>query len=579
MGNCTHKPNINKKNLKLQTKYQVNNKIKSDSDIFEDVTPDRKPQNLTIIPKKSQFKLKPVKQNLEEPLPSNITKSSENQMEKTTSSRQNIYDNYKMIKLIGKGSFGKVRLATNVNGKEFAVKSILKADAGERYYLLRRELDIMKKVDHPNLVKFYETYHDDKYLHIVMEFVQGKELSQYCQERFEVNRKFTESEVAFIVRKLLSALSHMHNLGIIHRDIKLENIMINESNLDVKILDFGLSRDFSQSQASILQSIVGTPLYVAPEVINEQPYDQKSDSWSMGVLMYYLISGSHPFEASNIKELFKNICSANFNFRSSAWSGISKSAKVLITQFLNLDPKSRISCEEALQSDWFSVYLKNQINYKSRNMKKCLSKIQNFISFQNSFKFKQEIIRLMFNTQTQTDEIQKLKIAFETIDTDDNGYISAEELFKATQQLNIPITQKQIYALFQEINCHKINNAFKISQEIDVNQDENKQQNYIHYSDFIYASINLSKELDQEKINQLFSHFDKDGDNFISPQDLEDTFAQEGRKLPEQSIRQMIEEVDVDGDGKISQQEFLQLVQQEIEIFQKTRTSFTNLEI
>lgn len=120
----------------------------------------------------------------------------------------------------------------------------MKADAEERFYLLRRELDIMKKVDHPNLVKFYETYHDDKHLHIVMEYVEGAELSAFCEERFGANRRFTEIEVAYIIRKLLSALSHMHSLGIFHRDIKPENIMINEGNLDIKILDFGLSRDF-----------------------------------------------------------------------------------------------------------------------------------------------------------------------------------------------------------------------------------------------------------------------------------------------------------------------------------------------
>lgn len=102
----------------------------------------------------------------------------------------------------------------------------------------------MKKVDHPNIVKFYETYHDEKYLHIVMEYVEGVGLSNFCEDRFSVNRNFSEIEVAYIIRKLFTALNHMHSLNIIHRDVKPENIMINEENLELKMLDFGLSRDF-----------------------------------------------------------------------------------------------------------------------------------------------------------------------------------------------------------------------------------------------------------------------------------------------------------------------------------------------
>lgn len=100
----------------------------------------------------------------------------------------------------------------------------------------------MKKVDHPNLVKFHETYHDDKHLHLVMEFVEGVELSSLLEERFQENKKFSEFESAYIIRKLLSAISHMHSLNIIHRDLKPENIMMNEKTRDIKILDFGLSR-------------------------------------------------------------------------------------------------------------------------------------------------------------------------------------------------------------------------------------------------------------------------------------------------------------------------------------------------
>lgn len=115
--------------------------------------------------------------------------------------------------------------------------------------------------------------------------------------------------------------------------------------------------------------------------------------------------------------------------------------------------------------------------------------------------------------------------------------------------------------IFLDINGNRINNAFRNSDELDLNTaDEPKYSNLIHYSDFIYAAINLSKQLDQTKIKQLFAYFDKDNDNFISSSDIENTLAQEGRKLTEIAIKQMIEEVDNDGDGKISYQEFTSLI-------------------
>lgn len=218
-----------------------------------------------------------------------------------------------------------------MNDKLFAIKTILKERVKDKSYLLKRELDILKSLDHPNIIKFYEIYHDERYIHYVTEYCSGGDLFQYVMQKSQLD----EVESASIMFQLFSAVNYVHSKNIIHRDLKPENILFRSKDPDseIKIIDFGLSRQFTRStikEKGSNPSVVGTPLYVAPEVINEVMYEKECDCWSLGVIMYILLSGREPFYAGSLNEVYTKIRQGKYDFSDEEWQQVSKEAKDLI---------------------------------------------------------------------------------------------------------------------------------------------------------------------------------------------------------------------------------------------------------
>ena len=173
---------------------------------------------------------------------------------------------------------------------------------------IQEEVNILTKLDHPNIVKYYETYIDEKYIYLVMEFIGGGELFEKIAQ--QKNQVFSEDMAAVYMKKLFGALHHMHSQKVVHRDIKPENIMLS-SNGELKLIDFGLSK--RQDGNKKLKTIAGTPYYMAPEVLDGQ-YDSKCDTWSLGVLLYVFMSGYLPFQGENRNDVFYKIQNGKFHF-------------------------------------------------------------------------------------------------------------------------------------------------------------------------------------------------------------------------------------------------------------------------
>lgn len=254
---------------------------------------------------------------------------------------------------LGRGNFAVVKLAT-YKGKEssipkdVAIKIIDKAKV-EDLTDIKREVEIMSMVSHPNVIKLYEIYEETKKMHLVMELVTGGELF----DRIVSRGSYTEKDAANTVNTLCSALEYLHELKIVHRDLKPENILYASpaDDAEIKVADFGLARVINGKD--LMKTACGTPGYVAPEILKNQGYDSGAvDMWSVGVILYILLCGFPPFYEEELPALFEQILKAQYDFPSPWWDEISKDAKDVVKKLLELDPKKRHTASQVMQHNW-----------------------------------------------------------------------------------------------------------------------------------------------------------------------------------------------------------------------------------
>jgi len=260
-----------------------------------------------------------------------------------------IEEAYTLGREIGKGGFSVVVEATNKKtGQKVAVKRIKKDQVeGDDIKLLLREVQIMRGLDHPNILKLYEVYESEEEFFLIMELVTGKELFDKIVEKGQ----YSEKEAANIVRQIVSAVAYLHDHGIAHRDLKPENLLTSgdgDSEV-IKIADFGFSKNFGEDK---LKTSCGSPGYVAPEVLTNEDYDNSVDMWSVGVIIYILLCGYPPFYADNAPALFKKIMEVKYDFDDPSWENVSQEAKDLISHLLVKDPSQRYSAKQCADNAW-----------------------------------------------------------------------------------------------------------------------------------------------------------------------------------------------------------------------------------
>jgi len=266
---------------------------------------------------------------------------------------EGIQDYYELAEEIGVGGFSVVYKATSKKtGEAFAIKRIqrgLEGDEGDGMDIeqLKREIHIMKKLNHPNVLKLFEVFEEEDFFFLVTEYVEGKELFDRIVER----GAYSERDAANIVVQILEAVEYLHSNGIAHRDLKPENLLssVKGDKEIIKILDFGFSKKFGEEK---LVTSVGTPGYVAPEVLTSESYDMSVDMWSIGVIIYILLCGFPPFFGETPPELFKKIIECKYDFDDQAWDEVSDQAKDLIRHLLVKDPKQRFTATQCLQHEW-----------------------------------------------------------------------------------------------------------------------------------------------------------------------------------------------------------------------------------
>lgn len=449
---------------------------------------------------------------------------------------------YEIIKKIGEGGYGKIyKVKNKESGDIRAMKQILKSKIPD-IEKFQNEIKILSMVDHPNIVRLFEVIEDDKYFNLFQELCTGGELLS------KVQKPLKEKEIAKIFKQIMSAIAYCHEKGIVHRDMKLENILFSTESEDspIKIIDFGLSvllgkKDVKENEVTDLKKYgfkrmttkVGTIYYMSPEVIKGN-YDEKCDIWACGVILYTLLAGYPPFNGQTDKDIYNMISKMSFDFEQPVWKGVSKYAKELIKKMLS-PAKSRYTAEEVLNSKWLSVKTKkndDKINYYLD-----YKHIEKYKSYN---KFKQAILTFIAS-RLSSEESDKIRNIFCSIDESQKGFITYEDFS------NYLINECNIDEFSDKQN--EIKKAFK-SVDID-------QNNAIDYTEFLAANIDDNIYLKEEKLKEAFRKFDLEDVGYIKKEDIIRVLKLDNLEDKDKIANKIIEENDFDKDGKINFNDFM----------------------
>mmetsp|Transcript_7741 Transcript_7741/g.8449 ORF Transcript_7741/g.8449 Transcript_7741/m.8449 type:complete len:383 (-) Transcript_7741:100-1248(-) len=279
---------------------------------------------------------------------------------------------YKLGEVLGEGGYSVVRLGTSLeDGRKVAVKVVTRANlAKEDEDSLRSEVQILTSINHPNIVKAFEFFEEEKYFYVILEYLDGGELF----DRIVKKTFYNEKEARDLVQTLLLALKYLHHKNIVHRDLKPENLLMATQNDDanVKLADFGFA---VIAEGNTVTSQCGTPGYIAPEILENKSYGKPVDMWSFGVILYILLGGYPPFHDDNQRALFRKIVKGEYEFHPEYWGTVSDEAKDLIRGLLTLDMSKRLTVDQALAHPWLNRSAKE---LEARNLDSNLAALRKY---------------------------------------------------------------------------------------------------------------------------------------------------------------------------------------------------------
>ncbi|XP_015163564.1 phosphoenolpyruvate carboxylase kinase 2 isoform X1 [Solanum tuberosum] len=259
-------------------------------------------------------------------------------------------DELQMNEQIGQGRFGTVyRCFSKSTDQFFACKTIQKnllIDSTDRQCLDKEPKILQLLTGKSNILQMYKVYEDENYVHIVTELCSGGDLYKRVS-----NGPLSEKSASLILIRLVSAIGHCHKLGVAHRDIKPDNVLF-DSQDDLKLADFGSAEWFMGCDGKMMEGVVGTPYYVAPEVLLGRKYNEKVDIWSAGVILYIMLSGVPPFYGDTPTETFEAVLRGNLRFPTRIFRSISTEAKDLLRKMICKDVSRRFSAEQVLRHPW-----------------------------------------------------------------------------------------------------------------------------------------------------------------------------------------------------------------------------------
>ena len=470
-----------------------------------------------------------------------IHKESEIKVEPSlfvTENKHKFQDVYRIAQSLGSGIYGEVKICYHrQTNQKRAVKLFRRElmNADDETSQLLKEISILRSLDHPNIIRVYEFFEDFKRLYLVMEYCGGGELFTQILKR----QSFSESDSAKIFYQILSAVSYLHSQGIIHGDLNPENILLEEKHgsLNVKLADFGSA--ILKTDGKLKRPDISKPYYSAPEA-----YDgvttEKSDMWSVGVILYILLCGHPPFDGENDAQIIRLVKRARVLMNDSIWDTISASAKDLISNLICPAPM-RLTSQQALAHTW--VNSQNNTTLSQGGITHVLSNLK---AFHAPNKLKDAILTYLTMQFSSLQDTKELREIFLRIDKDKNGKISKEELveqFKLTMGPEKADTESSL-----------------ILKEVDTDNS-----GFIDYTEFLKANLDSNKLYSDQNLQMAFGVFDVDGSGKISVAELRGLL-ENGKQSDDEVWTNIIKSIDANGDGEIDLEEFKNIVRSNISI-------------
>ena len=433
---------------------------------------------------------------------------------------------YTIVKDLGHGSYGQVKKVKHKELNEIrAMKITTKKSDSSKY-----EIEILKKISHPNITKIFEIFSDSKKYYIIMEFLEGGELF----EAITNIGSFTEASASKVLKQILSAVYYLHSNHIVHRDLKPENIMLTQKpkngNYQIKLIDFGTAKIFKPGKK--MNKFIGTSYYIAPEVLKER-YDEKCDIWSCGVILFILLCGYPPFNGNTNVDIFHAIQNQNPIFGGEEWEDITPEAKDLIKLMLKKNPNERLNAEQCLSHKWFRLMESSEKNKNQKISKQIqINAIQHMAQFVHENRFKQAVLQFIstqFNIQKEENDLKEL---FKSMDVSGTGQLTKDEF------------RKKLVELYGENDGNEMSNSIFNSLDMD-------GSGQISYDEFLSAMINSQKVVTEERLKKAFRMFDKDNSGKLSVKEIKNVFGG-----TENQWKQVIDEIDLNNDGEVDFEEF-----------------------
>ena len=495
--------------------------------------------------------------------------------------RSSPWEYYKEILTIGSGAYGTVKKvclkkdpltvrAMKIISKENIVQ-------GVDYIKVLDEISILKKLDHPNIMKIFECFDDEKNFYIISDFCDQGDLLG----KLEKLGKMNEIVVKFLMEQIFNAVAYLHSKNFLHGDIKLENILlytatsknkgkrftiinadINEIvelrrelrsnsetkrtknylndmlNYEIKLIDFGCSKYFvNKNKHARLSGIIGTSIYCSPEVVDDL-YDELSDEWSCGVLMYILLSGEPPFQGESEEEIFQKIKKCKYNFDAKAFDDVSDNCKNLIKSLLEPNKKKRIKACDALKHPFFTEFFNPS---KAMTANKDLSILRRMIHYKKpASKFHEAMYAFICNNFLGIDEEKKLRSVFRYIDKEGKNTFGKEDLNRCLKEIHIYLSKEGLDTIFK--------------------LTDSNQNNKIEYQEFLRVTCDKNSLLSDENLKNTFIAL-KEGEEreFIDANNIKN-FIFHDANIQDEIMNEYLEQFGMKKDEKMNFEQFCDIL-------------------